>query len=452
MVGVLTVLAALVIGAVLGLLWAGRRARMSAGEINSTPPADPDAEVYGAGIVGSSADVAASVGEEPPGAQLAASLVAKALADLRLGVVVFDGQGEELYRNLTAEEFKTARHGNALTEAAIERVVEGALIGLSLEESLDLYGPPQRSLRVQASPSLDGDQITGVTAVVEDVTEARHAERVRSDFVANVSHELRTPVGAMSVLAETLADCDDDAVAARLTARIQREAVRMSQTIADLLVLSRLDAGAVTASDTTDLASVVSMAIDRVSEVATQRGVDIVVDNTESGPVLVDGEQGQLVSAVANLLDNAIKYSDVPYFDPLGISEPVGGSRRASDERLDATVTVSLAIEGGSSSTDRPEAVMSVADQGIGVPEADLNRIFERFYRVDNARSRDTGGTGLGLSIVRNTVMNHGGTIDVDSVEGRGSTFTVRLPLSPAQLQLDSTPTQTDVEAGNGRP
>ncbi len=426
-------------GVVIG--WFGRRSRVATIDSDRPPVVEP---VQSTNTV--SLEPLAVVDEDI----VTTNLVAKALADLRLGVVVFGGDGEELYRNRTAEEFKTARHGNALTEAALERVVEGALIGLSLEEKLDLYGPPQRSLRVQASPILEGDQVNGVTAVVEDVTDARHVERVRSDFVANVSHELRTPVGAMSVLAETLADCEDADVASRLTSRIQREAVRMSETIADLLVLSRLDSGNVTASDTTDLTSVVAMAIDRVSEAAVQRGVEVVVEKGQDGPILVDGEQGQLVSAVANLLDNAIKYTAIKYTDTAAASEPdhVGGA--SSGDRTDSEVTVSIDIKGGSSSADLPEAVLAVSDRGIGVPETDLNRIFERFYRVDSARSRDTGGTGLGLSIVRNTVINHDGTIDVESVEGRGSTFTIRLPLSSAQLQLDKMTPAANVEGTNG--
>lgn len=431
MVEVVIAVVAATIGLAAGAAWSGRRSRSSA----VAPGDQVDAPVP----LESATTTPLQEGSLPPGDEtLATDLVAKALADLQLGIVVFDGDGEELYRNHAADEFKTARHGNALTEAALERVVEGALIGLSLEESLDLYGPPQRSLRVQASPIIDGKNVSGVTAVVEDVTEARHVERVRSDFVANVSHELRTPVGAMSVLAETLADCDDLEVAERLTTRIQREAGRMSQTIADLLVLSRLDAGAVTASDTMDLVSVVAMAIDRVSEGATQRGIDIAVDNRQGGPILVDGEQGQLVSAVANLLDNAIKYSDANSAEvPEARAQGNRGSTAVSTIRTDSPVTVRLEIKGGSSPTDPPEAILAVADRGIGVPETDLNRIFERFYRVDSARSRDTGGTGLGLSIVRNTVLNHGGTIEVDSVEGRGSVFTIRVPLSSAQLQVN---------------
>ncbi len=338
--------------------------------------------------------------------------VEHALDELRLGVVVFTGEGRELYRNHVGRRFATARHGEALVEAALERVVSAALIGLSPEEEVRLYGPPARTVLVKASPVRADGEISTVVATIEDVTEARHLDRVRSDFVANVSHELRTPVGAMSVLAETLAETDDPEVRERLTDRIQAEASRLADTIEDLLILSRLESGPEEARETFDLVSVVTTARDRTAESSAQRAVTVEVDTRFDGPVLVDGSFGQLVSAVANLIENGTKYSSA-------------GS----------TVTVVVDVESGA---DGHLGVLSIVDNGIGIPEADLARIFERFYRVDTARSRSTGGTGLGLSIVRHAVRNHGGTVDVESTEGLGSSFTLRLPISAAQLQVES--------------
>lgn len=335
----------------------------------------------------------------------------RALADLRLGVVIIRAGGEEVYRNHRGQEYATGRHGDALVEAALERVVAGALIGLSLEESIEVYGPPARSFLVQASPIWEGDDVSGAVGVIEDITEARHNLRVRSDFVANVSHELRTPVGAMSVLAETIASADDPEVVDRLSQRMLREATRLADTIEDLLALAKLESGPISEPETIDLTSVATMAVERSGEAAAQRGVPVSVVADPDGPVLVDGDQGQLVAAVANLVDNAIKYSD-----PAGVVEVRLGT-------VDGTL-----------------AELSVADNGIGIPARDLERIFERFYRVDSGRSRETGGTGLGLSIVRHAVRNHRGTIDVESTEGHGSTFTLRFPLSASQTHVVSGP------------
>lgn len=347
---------------------------------------------------------------EQPSSRTRAVHIERALADLRLGVIIVDGGGAEVYRNNVAQQFATGRHGNAIAEAALKRMVEGALLGLSLEEEVEIYGPPARNLLVQASPTYERGRLNGAVGVIDDVTEARHVDRVRRDFIANVSHELRTPIGAMSVLAETLVEADDPDVVERLAERVQREAHRLGDTIADLLSLSRLESGPIHEPETMDLQSVVAMAVERTAEVAAGRDVTISVENLAEEPLFVDGDQAQLVSAVGNLIDNAVKYSEDG-----------------------AAVEILLAR-----SADSGEVVLNVVDAGIGIPERDLARIFERFYRVDSARSRETGGTGLGLSIVRHAVLNHRGSIEVSSTEGVGTTFEVRLPMSPAQEQLPS--------------
>ncbi len=361
--------------------------------------------------------------------------IRQALDDLRLGVVVFDAEGAEIYRNNAARRHTTRRHGDAIVDAALERVVQGAMIGLSLEEAVELHDPPAKSLLVQASPTHDGEAVGGAVTVIEDVTEARHLDRVRRDFVANVSHELRTPVGAMAVLVDALGDSDDPEVIRRLTDRLQHVTDRLMQTIDDLLVLSRLESGPIEGREATDLVSIVRMAVERLATTATARSITVAVNRTFDGPILIDCDRNQLVSAVANLVENAIKYS-----------------------YEGATVTLRLGIHDGMEDGEagpfdgghEPLAVLSVIDSGIGIPERDLARIFERFYRVDTARSRQTGGTGLGLSIVRHAVMNHGGTVSVDSIEGRGSTFTISLPLSPASLKSDRFDADNLLLAGNG--
>ncbi|MEM9566437.1 MAG: histidine kinase dimerization/phospho-acceptor domain-containing protein, partial [Actinomycetota bacterium] len=191
------VLLGAVVAAIAALLgyWLGRR-RTPPVVLAPTPPPEPEPALEPA------AQPPADVG----GSEVGGRDVERALADLRLGVVVVAPGGDEIYRNHQAREYATGRHGDALVEAALERVVGGALVGLSLEESVEVYGPPARSFLVQASPTYEGGEPSGAVGVIEDVTEARHNLRVRSDFVANVSHELRTPVGAMSVLAETIAE------------------------------------------------------------------------------------------------------------------------------------------------------------------------------------------------------------------------------------------------------
>jgi two-component system sensor histidine kinase SenX3 len=230
--------------------------------------------------------------------------------------------------------------------------------------------------------------------------------------VANVSHELKTPVGGLALLAEAVADAADDPVAVRRFAeRMQQEAARLSAMVHDLLALSRLQAdGGAQPATPVALDRVVTEAVDRCRTAASSRAITLDV-RAERG-LTVLGDEEQLVTAVRNLVDNAIAYSPPRTRVSVGLRQQAG--------------TVEI----------------SVSDQGIGIPASDLERIFERFYRVDPARSRETGGTGLGLSIVKHTVANHGGEVTVWSREGIGSTFTVHLPLletapSPAHPTVD---------------
>jgi two-component system, OmpR family, sensor histidine kinase SenX3 len=332
------------------------------------------------------------------------NLMERAVRTVPEGLVLTDAQGEEVFRNDVAAEFAGSRHGDALVEAAVrDLVTEAVRDGLTGSRTLDLYGPPRRAMVVTARPVLaDGEPVGGL-ALIADMTERRRLEAVRRDFVANISHELKTPVGALSLLAETLLTEDDPQVTRRLAERMLSEATRLANTIEDLLVLSRIES-----EDPSDrevevvpVHRVVSEAVNRIRPAAESMGINFDVASPE--PHLgVEGDRRQIVSALYNLLDNAVKYSDP-------------GSE----------VAVRVIDDGH-------DLQIAVQDHGIGIPAKDIERVFERFYRVDLARSRQTGGTGLGLSIVRHVMANHGGEVTVESRLGEGSTFVLRLPVAGA--------------------
>jgi len=311
-------------------------------------------------------------------------------------VVVADRGGRVAYRNAAAAAF-AGTHAAVLIDAAVDRHLAAARQGTCGQEVVELHGPPKQVVELVSRP------LPGGAAVVflGDITEQRRVDRVRTDFVANISHELKTPIGALAVLAETLADEHDPAVAARLVNRIQAEADRATRTIDDLTELSRIESGAGLTRAPVPLAGVLRAAAERVGELADRRRIGISTLGEVPDGAVVDGDRAQLESAVGNLVENAVKYS-----------EPGG--------------QVQLRLRRAA-----PWVEIMVADQGVGIPQRDLDRIFERFYRVDRARSRDTGGTGLGLSIVRHVATNHGGEVTVTSTEGEGSTFVLRLPAGP---------------------
>ena len=324
-----------------------------------------------------------------------------ALEALPLGVVVTRRGGDVVFRNEAADVLLGTGAADALALRAVTDLLAAAASGQAVARPLDLYGPPRRTLSLSGLPLDDG----AAAVIVEDVSDRRRLDAVRRDFVANVSHELKTPVAALGLLAETLAGESDAGVVQRLAARMQDEAFRVARIIDDLLDLSRLEAEETARHEPVRLADVVADAVEQVLPAAGLRSIRVAVgDVPRSWSVL--GEHRQLVSAVANLLENAVKYSD-------------DGSTVEVGSRTDGTV-----VE------------LVVRDTGIGIPTRDLDRIFERFYRVDRGRGRDTGGTGLGLSIVRHIASNHGGDVLVESVEGEGSAFTLRLPAAPGPVGL----------------
>jgi len=324
------------------------------------------------------------------------SLIRTALDSLTVGVVVASAEGEVLFRNRVASGLTGALHADVLVDEAIDVHLRGALSGENRRQVIELFGPPSRVVLVAAYPIDEG----GALATIEDITERSRLDAVRTDFVANISHELKTPVGALAVLAEALADETEPEVIRRLSLKMVEESIRAGRTIDDLLELSRIELGGEAIKEAVAVGLVIAEAVDRVRTLADRRGVVLrVVEPGDRMKVL--GDRRQIVSALGNLVENAIKYSE-------------------SGKLVEV-----------SASTDGLNVDMRVRDEGMGIPTRDLDRIFERFYRVDRARSRETGGTGLGLAIVRHVATNHGGDVLVSSVEGEGSTFTLRIPAAP---------------------
>ncbi len=339
--------------------------------------------------------------------EMAAEAIAESSADaIRLrravdtlpqGMIICDEKGDVAFRNAPADALMGSRHGDALAAQAVDELLAEALNHVESERTIELYGPPRRTLVVRTKLIDDGRRTLGVLAVIDDVSERRRLEEVRRDFVANVSHELKTPMGAVGLLAETLVSETDTAVGQRLASRIHSEAFRISRIIDDLLDLTRIESDEITSREPVLVGQLMAEAVDRVRAMADQRSIAVVVNDPDL-PATILGDRRQLVSALYNLLENAVKFS----YD--------GSS-------VDMLATVA------DSSVE-----ISVRDRGAGIPARDLERIFERFYRVDPGRSRQSGGTGLGLSIVRHVASNHQGSVEVESREGEGSMFTLRFP------------------------
>ncbi|MGW0860387.1 sensor histidine kinase [Streptomyces sp. NPDC002690] len=243
-----------------------------------------------------------------------------------------------------------------------------------------------------------------VLLLVEDLTESRRIEAVRRDFVANVSHELKTPTGALSLLSEAVLEASDDREAVeRFAGRMQIEATRLTNLVQELIDLSRVqNDDPLEDAEPVRVDELVAEAIDRCRQPAGSKEITMASGGTSD--LSVWGNRGQLAAALGNLVENAVNYS--PARTRVGIAV-----RRVTGQ-------------------GRPLIELSVTDQGIGISEKDRDRVFERFYRVDPARSRATGGTGLGLAIVKHVAASHGGEVTVWSSEGQGSTFTLRLPES----------------------
>ena len=336
-----------------------------------------------------------------------AERLAGALDAVGDGIVVCDENLDVVFCNPVAatlgiagpgddgEPGAAAGPGASAVRAALRDAVEGVPDAAGAVRLVDLPGPSRRTLRVSGRPVDDGRRVVGAVALVEDVSEERRLEVVRRDFLANLTAELKTPVGALGLLAGTIVAEDDPALTRRLAGRLERDALAVGRVLDELGELSRLDAAAVPARDPVPLHLVVAQAVEDARAAAPGRPVAL--DTAGAGDGLsVLGDRRQLVAAVRHLVENALKYS--------------------GDE-----VGVRVAGEDG-------WAEIAVTDAGPGVPADDLDRIFEAFYRGGRARERAAAGTGVGLAIVSRVAGNHGGRVQVESGEGRGSTFTLRLP------------------------
>ena len=315
-----------------------------------------------------------------------------ALDLLPIGIVIVDLKLNRRVRNNAAAAMTGVRYVDILVDQAVDAMIDEIKVAKSGNRILEAVAGTTRYFKISGQAM---DDQRGIVTV-EDITEKSRIDTVQTDFVANLSHELKTPIGAVAALADSLSGETETEVVWRLAERIVTESHRMSRIVDDLLDLSRVEFGGTEEWTDIDLATVLVEVVSTNQYAAKRQGLGLSL--TGSAELLVRGDRSQLISVFSNLVDNAIKYSEI------------GG-----------IVNVSSTIKG-------EEIMVSVTDHGIGIAERDQKRIFERFYRVDKARSRATGGTGLGLSIVRHIVLEHGGAIDVRSEEGVGSTFTVRLP------------------------
>ncbi len=347
--------------------------------------------------IGTASRRSGAVEEPEPGALPQG--VASVLAVLPSSAVVLDAHDRVLRASSAARAFGLVK-GERLMAAellALARQVrrDGEIRESEFEVAGHRFGQESTSFAVRVAPLGAYGQ---VLVLAEDQTERRRVEAVRRDFVANVSHELKTPVGALSLLAETIQDAADDPEAVtRFAGRMQHEAARLTYLVQDLITLSRIQgAEPIPTPSQVLIDEVVQEAIDHSTTKAAVKDITLVSGGAEG--LRVWGDDELLATALRNLIDNAIAYS--PEHTRVIVS-----TRPAGDS-----------VE------------ISVSDQGIGIPEEALERIFERFFRVDAARSRATGGTGLGLAIVKHVAAAHGGEVTVWSKEGSGSTFTLRLP------------------------
>ena len=318
----------------------------------------------------------------------------KAFDLLPIGVVISRGPNGELLRNRIATEMTGVRHVDILVDEAVVALVKETIEIGEQNKSMQVAGPPDRFFQLQ-SQRLNDD---GVVVTIEDTTDRVRIDTVRTDFVANLSHELKTPIGGIAALGDTMMDETDPVVMKQLAERIVRESFRMAGIVNDLLDLSRIEFGRSTEWERIEMNGVIKEVVALSQDNARRHKVELVTSGNFAADVF--GDRSQLVSAFSNLVENAVKYSDEDRLVKI-----------IGDVRVD-------------------DLTVAIVDQGLGIAPKDHERIFERFYRVDRARSRSTGGTGLGLSIVRHVVDNHGGKIELKSNEGEGATFTVVLPRS----------------------
>lgn len=333
--------------------------------------------------------------------------------NMRDGVLLVDRDGRIVAANpamskilkTTEEDLIGALSRGVVYSHDLERVLDKALEkGRESEREFEINFPRHRHLRAHAIPLVEGRNQVGALVLIRDISRARRLDQMRQDFIANASHELKTPLAAMKLLTESLGQSirgKDTKATVRFLETLQSEAERLARLVDDLLTLSRLEAGVRAESEPVSLAELAAEAVDRFRPLARAKGLELRLGVNDAAEL--PGDRKQLRSALDNLLDNALRHTDSG-----GISVEVG----REDGRL----------------------LVRVADTGCGIEAAHIPRIFERFYRVDKARSRSSGGTGLGLSIVKHAASNHGGTVAVESEPGKSTAFTMSFPLSPNKV------------------
>ncbi|MGO8956019.1 MAG: sensor histidine kinase [Streptosporangiaceae bacterium] len=333
--------------------------------------------------------------------------ISSVLAVLLSSAVVLDSDDRVLSSSVAAREFGFVDGDRLVVGELLALARQVRREGMPREGEIDImtsrFNGRATSFAVRVAPLGPAVGDGGlILLLAEDQTESRRVDEVRRDFVANISHELKTPVGALALLAETVEEAADDPEAVlRFAGRMRQEASRLTDLVQDLIMLSRIQAAEpVPDPSPVVLDDVVAEALDRCRMRATARGISLEVTGERGITIL--GDEDLLVTALRNLLENAVAYSP---------------------DKTRVLITTRT--------TSSWMAEIGVTDQGIGIPERDRERIFERFYRVDPARSRATGGTGLGLAIVKHVTAAHGGSVTVWSQEGGGSTFTLKLPIRP---------------------
>ena len=345
----------------------------------------------------------------PPG-------IATVLSVLRSSALVVDDKDEVLKASAPAYAFGLVRDNRVAVEELAELVRQVRRDGQIRETELVMSrGRAVAPLHVTARVAPLSSRL--VLALVEDRTRERRVEAIRRDFVANVSHELKTPVGALNLLAEAVQEAADDPEAVtRFAGRMQTESHRLTRLVQQIIELSRLQGDdPLDEPQTVDVDTILRRCIDQNAIDAQSKRMSLVHDGERGLQILGNGDE--IALALGNLVANAVAYS--PH-----------GSRVVVAAR-----------------TDEMMVDLTVTDQGIGIPAGEIDRIFERFYRVDPARHRSTGGTGLGLSIVKHVAASHGGDVSVWSVEGNGSTFTLSLPRRTTSDPASPARTRNDLEA-----
>ena len=333
-----------------------------------------------------------------------------ALDSLNYGIAIYGQDDQLIHTNPYASSFLSGVHSGALIADAIDELFQTRDGQEVIDQELDVFdnSHPSSVTHSRKKPfyiilrelSIEGNQI-GSVVTIEDISEQERLESVRRDFISNISHELKTPIGAIALLTETLLGEPDTDLVQKFAPNILQETERLSETIDDLLSLSRIEHGSTDSFNQIDILKCAEQAIDRVNIFAKQNEVTVLT-SFPPAPVHLFGDELQLTSAFYNILENSVKYKRINQ-----------GNVHLTVQQLDDFIEI------------------EISDNGIGIPTKDLDRIFERFYCVD--RSHSGSGVGLGLAIVRHVIVNHEGVIRIESTEGVGTTFFIQFPINSVE-------------------